>query len=364
MPLTITHAKSNTIGDFTGTVTVFNSAGTTTTAVATDLVRPVDWNSAHQVTFQLTGSEIASLFSFGNGLSSTAGADGISAGFANNPYFEPFALPNTNSTLSAPGIGTWYLDGPYVNHGGFASGQINCLVSNAAGFLGGTTFSSASTGSMTKSQTFYHNLAAYSYGTGANSSRLETAWTARITLGATQSMGVSSSGTTTGVLVTNALTLNFPAQFNISGGVTYSSTAVSGTASTTASTAASSFADSLITGAVAFVSGARMDILPLASTMADGVFWLAHQFSSSSTSAGTNYTQGTMFQTHSRLGLLENAIGAHKRLGVSVSNSTSAPKPFHGFFATTSTAAPSPINTSDMRATTGLMYWNYNRTTY
>jgi len=43
---------------------------------ATDLVRPSDWNSAHQITVSLTGSEIASLFNIGNGLSSTTNASG------------------------------------------------------------------------------------------------------------------------------------------------------------------------------------------------------------------------------------------------------------------------------------------------
>ena len=43
----LSHIKSNTLGDFTGTVTVNNSAGATATVAATNLVRPSDWNSAH-----------------------------------------------------------------------------------------------------------------------------------------------------------------------------------------------------------------------------------------------------------------------------------------------------------------------------
>lgn len=45
----ITHLKSAVQADFTGTVTGFNSAGATTTLAATDLIRPVDWNSGHGV---------------------------------------------------------------------------------------------------------------------------------------------------------------------------------------------------------------------------------------------------------------------------------------------------------------------------
>lgn len=52
----LSHVKSNTIGDFTGTVTVLNSQGSTTTAAATDLVRPGDWNSAHNFFQTISGN--------------------------------------------------------------------------------------------------------------------------------------------------------------------------------------------------------------------------------------------------------------------------------------------------------------------
>ena len=44
----ISHVKSNAVADWgAGAVTVFNSVGSTVTVDATNLVRPVDWNSAH-----------------------------------------------------------------------------------------------------------------------------------------------------------------------------------------------------------------------------------------------------------------------------------------------------------------------------
>ncbi|MGH6629668.1 MAG: hypothetical protein ACREB3_08040, partial [Burkholderiales bacterium] len=110
-----------------------------------------------------------------------------------------------------------------------------------------------------------------------------------------------------------------------------------------------------------FVSGARMDIAALATNLPAGDYWLAHMFSSNSSSSGTRYTAGTIMSTQSRLGLLENDLMAYKRLGASVSNSTSTPVANHGFFATTTSAAPAFIATSDIRATTGRMYWNYLR---
>jgi len=54
--VSVSHIKSVTIGDFTGTVTVFNSLGSTATVAASDLVRPSDWNSAHNQFFTITGN--------------------------------------------------------------------------------------------------------------------------------------------------------------------------------------------------------------------------------------------------------------------------------------------------------------------
>ncbi len=54
--MAVSHVKSDTIADFTGTITGFNSQGSTTTIVATDLVRPSDWNSAHNQFYTLAGN--------------------------------------------------------------------------------------------------------------------------------------------------------------------------------------------------------------------------------------------------------------------------------------------------------------------
>lgn len=54
--MTIVHVKSNAIADFTGTITGFNSQGSTTTIAATNLVRPSDWNSQHNQLYTLAGN--------------------------------------------------------------------------------------------------------------------------------------------------------------------------------------------------------------------------------------------------------------------------------------------------------------------
>lgn len=84
--MSILHVKSNTIADMTGTVTVFNSAGATATAAATNLIRPGDWNSAHNFVQNIAGNT--------SGTSQVSGTDIVWAG-GNN-----ITLSGNGSTIS------------------------------------------------------------------------------------------------------------------------------------------------------------------------------------------------------------------------------------------------------------------------
>jgi hypothetical protein len=365
MPLTITHAKSETIGDFTGTITGFNNSGATTTIVATNLMRPSDWNSGHQVTLSLTGSEVASLFNFGAGLTSSTNASGLSVGLDYVDYFEPFAA--VSSTLTAPGIGTWYFD-PFFAPFNLNSGQIGILNADAAGFLHGAVYSCASTGSVSRYQTLNQVLALYRLGTGANTTRLESIWSADCSFMATWNLRLSTANTSSGTIA-NFLTLSFPAQWNVSGGVTYSSTAQSGSVAGGTSTQASTRGNSLITGAVAYLSGSKVVLYPFATSIPAGDYWLAHMYSSTSSSSGTAGgvgTAGTMFSTQSYVHILEVVGQAYKQLGRSVSDSSTDFQQFHGSLATTTSAPSSIVGTVDMRnfVTNHRLYWNHARSTY
>ncbi len=333
---TVSHAKSNTVADWSGVATVGNSTGGSTTIQGSDLVRPSDWNSAHVFVPDPLG------------------------------FYEPFILPNTNTTLSAPGIGTWYLDGPYNIPNGLTSGQLNVLVSNANGFLQGANFSAASTGSVSRFQTFFNQLALYRRGTSDSSSRLETVWTGQVSILASQELRLTTANTSSGT-ISNALTLSFPAQWNATGGLTYSTTAQSSSAAFGTSTAASTRADGYISTAAAFVTGARMDVIGFSTTIPAGEYWFGHMFTSTSSTTGTPGgvgTAGTLFQAHSRLGVIDAALGAYRLLGKSVSNATTNVPAFHGFLATTTSQASSIINTVDIRATTGRAYFNFFQSTY
>jgi hypothetical protein len=77
--MAVSHIKSDTIADFTGTITGFNSQGSTVTIAATDLVRPVDWNSAHNQFYTLTGNTTGNSTASGTNVL-FAGSGGISIG--------------------------------------------------------------------------------------------------------------------------------------------------------------------------------------------------------------------------------------------------------------------------------------------
>lgn len=98
-------------------------------------------------------------------------------------------------------------------------------------------------------------------------------------------------------------------------------------------------------------------------------YWLGHMMTSTSSSTGTNYSQGTMFSTQSKVYNLEFVGAAYKQLGLSVSNTSSAwVGRFHGFVNTASSLPITSLATSDIRpiTTTGAarLYWHYLKTTY
>ena len=54
--MAVSHVFSNAVPDWVGTVTVYNSQGSTATVVASNLAQPMDWNSAHNQFVTLSGN--------------------------------------------------------------------------------------------------------------------------------------------------------------------------------------------------------------------------------------------------------------------------------------------------------------------
>jgi hypothetical protein len=341
MPLTVQHVKSDTVADFTGTVTVNNSSGGTATVLATNLVRPSDWNSAHALTFNVAATD---LFSQG--------------------FYEPFMAANTNSTMSSVTNNSYLLD-PFVLPYGIGSGQLNFLVSASQQFVNGAVYSAATTGSYTRYQTWSTQVAIYKLGTGANTTRLESVWTTEVSQLYTWERRVTS-GATNSISITNNLAISFPAQFDASGGMTYSSTSTSGTTSVGASTGASTLADNIVTNVAAYIAGNSMNVFPFATTLPPGAYYMAIMWNATGSNTGTNYSTGTAGQTMSFVCALEFANRTYKAPGKSTTNSSSAIPQFHGFYATSTTSPPATIATSDIRNIGGLhrRVWNYIQTSY
>jgi hypothetical protein len=363
----VTHAKNVTAADWSGVITVGNSTGGSTTDQASNLARPGDWNSNHVV--NLSASELTPVFTFTNGLSSTTAAGGITIGMASDPWYTPLPFYNTGVTqvsVSSMSNGTWYLDGPYEWDQAMGKGQINVFVAMPANFLGGAVYSAASTGSVTRTATFYNHFAIYKQGSGASTTRLESFWTMQNSFIATNEMNLNTANTSSGTL-TNRLTISFPAQWDTAGGITYSSSSTSATSNLSASTMASTRYDSLISNVGAYLSGSMMQIFGMSTTAPPGIYWVGRMQFTTTASAGTSGgigSMGTYFGQCSVLGQVELLGNAYRRQGLSVTNSTSNFFPFHGFLATSTTDATSIINTADIRGTTGQMYWNYFASSY
>ena len=370
MPITVSHAKNNTIADFAGVVTVGNSSGGTNTMQGTDLVRPSDWNSTHLYTVQLTGSEVASLFTVGAGLEYTTNASGATIKLGEVEIFEPFPMPLTGTTSHTPGIGTWYFDNfmlPYA----LESGVIKVPVTNTtSGFQNGAVISANATsqgGVASITSALYHNLAIYTLGNGSDVTRIGTYWTGQMSIGVTEVKSVGSVATNSAqAQVSHYATVIVPGQWDLSANIVYSTITTSGTLSAAATSIAASSIDSLVSGAAAYYSGSRMDIIPVNTTFSGGMYVIAHQFSSAggttssfSATGGGNYAAGTIFSTQVRPMMLEQNWGGYRQMGKSSSNTLSQAAPWHGFCTTAQSSAYSTIGSSDLRGTNVRLYWNF-----
>ena len=115
--MAISHIKILTQADMTGTVTVFNSAGSTATVAATDLNRPSDWNSVHNQYLTIAGNTAGQstvsgtniVWAGGNNMTLSANGSTVSVvGPDLSPYLTTARASNDgiglNSALTANGV--------------------------------------------------------------------------------------------------------------------------------------------------------------------------------------------------------------------------------------------------------------------
>ncbi len=103
--MAVSHVKSNGVADWTGTVTVFDSRGSTGTAEATAAVRPSDWNSAHNQFYTVTGN--TTVGSTASGTNVVFGASGgLSVGVTNGSqvFYSAPPLVTLSAGVLAPNV--------------------------------------------------------------------------------------------------------------------------------------------------------------------------------------------------------------------------------------------------------------------
>jgi len=148
----VIHAFSNTNADFTGTITGFNSQGSTTTLAATNLVRPSDWNSGHNQFFTLIGNTSNASTVSGTNIV-ISGGDNVTlvgsgsvigivgAGEITRNGYDPFGY-GAESVAGAQGAGTLYV-APMTNTPNFQFDRVIMPIqlSNASNSSNSATFS-------------------------------------------------------------------------------------------------------------------------------------------------------------------------------------------------------------------------------
>lgn len=364
----IVHAKNVTIADWAGVVTVGNSTGGTTTDQASNLARPVDWNSQHN--FTLSASDIGSFFAASDGLTVSTNTNGVTYGENTVGFYEPFPLALTNTTAFAPVAGSWYFY-PIGIPEGAPTGRLGVFRTNAStqiqNILTGGNVTASVTGSITKYHTASQNFAIYSQGTGASSTALYSVWAGNAQTLLSLEGRLTSSNTaagTTSNTISQYGTISIITAIGSDGGATYGTFTASGT-STTAATS-SSYAMPFVTGfstLQSYIGGSFFDGPGFNSSLSPGNYVFGFMTSVSTNTSGTNYGNiggsGGVYVTYPVM-LELNSQSAYKKYGASISNSSTNPQVWHGYLATTTSAATSKIATSDLRATSNnnRLYFN------
>ena len=331
--MAVSHVKSLTIADWTGTVTVGNSTGGTQTIAATNLWRPSDNNSAHNQFYTLAGNTTLSstasgtnvVFAASGALTLIGSSDTIVFSAPRQDILSTFqnvqAINNT-ATVSFGG-GSSHVVFPFLlpQDGSFSYVRLPMSMS-----LASTTFTTGAAGygsSVAQSNTLWFNI--FTQGTGASSrsiqflTRASTTWAFQI----------SYSGTS------NSHTVSYNVTFPGAEGV-------SGSTQMTSSQASASI-NEVPAGTSNFVSFRYVD-LPFATSLSAGNYFVGLQ-RSSTTAGGSNINLGVsaliVTQHNSSIGIPNQASSSSNQLvpylGVWSTNSAGQ---------TTSSMARSQISTA------------------
>jgi hypothetical protein len=304
----VSHVKSNSNADFSGTVTVFNSQGSTTTMSGTDMVRPSDWNSAHNFFLTLQGNTAGQSTVSGTNLewaggpgillsaATAAGAATVTIGEPFMSVFEPPMLGSTQTQTLANG--QVYFQ-PFLLPYALSAYELMMIQDMTSVSASTLSVSGSVSGGSTESATGSFGMSGtallftrQSTGTDAHSSNLLSAYSNTYTYSAGMTESVSWSTNASSVTVSWSTTqqVGYLANIDSAGGVTTTSTTSSGsnsfsTTSTNAQTFSSQYTASF---ASQVMSGMRPIFVPFNVSMSPGEYWLANIQSTTTGSGGGN----------------------------------------------------------------------------
>src|ERR1700690_662887 len=321
---------TNVTGSIATSLTGVNlSAGTTSNNLSAFV-----FSNSNNVSFGLNGSTVTASYSGPN---------------INN--FEPQALYVSNSSSILPGVGSWYFE-PFYLPANISGGRINKLVSFAgtASLLVGSSasFNSGSTGTRSNAYNFNRSVAIYGLDAGTNSTRLASIWSNTFTIGLAQSVSVSLNGGTA-LTVSNGATISYIASIDSAGAYTTSSFASSTAISTAATTMAASTVTVGISSILNMLSGQMVIPVGFNTTLTPGNYWMAHAYSTASTTGGTSIVAGSQLSLVNFVGLQAGATSAYRIWGQINSTSASVPYPGIGVYSAASASPMATVAFSNIR---------------
>jgi hypothetical protein len=309
--MAISHVKSNTIADMTGTVTVGNSTGGTKTVAATDLVRPSDWNSVHNNYSTLVGNTAGAstvsgsniIMSGGNNI--TLSVDGASVGIVGRSFDFASQWTNVNSVLygtqTQQALQSTFVVIPLRGVDEVRGSVVRMLWSivNAS-----STFASTANTTFSYNQAETHNYLLYTRGGGTDNSAIYSVWSTGLFL--TWSVNVAY-GSASNTSQTNSF------------GLTYYNSANTSTTWSTSITTSNTSQILIRSNNNANVVGVRYAEVPFTTTLAERQwYWLAAQSSSAVTTQGTNLSGVRYARSHMAVTYPNVALG---NIGVATNSS-------------------------------------------
>ena len=274
--MAVSHIFSSPASNFTGTITGFDSRGSTATIAATDLIRPQDWNSVHNQYYTLSGNTT------GN---STASGTNVVFQASNN-----LTIAGSTGTIvfvGQPHISSYENFAPLASHVMRALGGAS--VSDAVGFqlpqplsasflrlavqmTTNSTTLATTAATMNASVEFRStwNAVVYSLGTGASSASLISVASGQALFTQQNSISVAANGT----------------QYSVT--QAYSGNANGGGTTLTTQYSISNTNYSFTTNKIATLfSGNRYIDIPFTNSLSAGAYWLIFGYSSSTTANST-----------------------------------------------------------------------------